>query len=184
MEKEFDIQEYMTRGVERIVADAMRATLKNPRESAYMLRFAAASRAASKKRAAMEKKGEHIPPFLIASITSSCNLHCAGCYSRCNHATTDEAPVAQLSDEDWKRIFDEADDLGVSFILLAGGEPLLRKGVIDAAGSRPDILFPVFTNGTLMGEKYFELFDRYRNIVPIMSIEGNKDITDARRGQG
>ena len=184
MENKFDIQEYMTRGVERIVADAMRATLRNPRESAYMLRFAAASRAASKKRAAMEKKGEHIPPFLIASITSSCNLHCAGCYSRCNHATNDEAPVAQLSDEEWSRIFDEADDLGVSFILLAGGEPLLRKRVIDAAGEKPDILFPVFTNGTFMGEKYFELFDRCRNIVPIMSIEGNKDLTDARRGEG
>ena len=184
MEKKFDIQDYMTRGVERIVADAMRATLKDPRESAYMLMFAAASRAASKKRAAMEKKGEHVPPFLIASITSSCNLHCAGCYSRCNQATTDEVPVAQLSDEDWKRIFDEADELGVSFILLAGGEPLLRKGVLDAAGSRPNILFPVFTNGTLMGEGYFKLFDRYRNIVPIMSIEGNKDITDARRGEG
>ena len=184
MDNKFDIQEYMTQGVERIVADAMRATLRNPRESAYMLRFAAASRAASKKRAAMEKKGEHIPPFLIASITSSCNLHCAGCYSRCNHATTDDAPVAQLSDEEWSRVFDEADDLGVSFILLAGGEPLLRKRVIDAAGEKPDILFPVFTNGTFMGEKYFELFDRCRNIVPIMSIEGNKDITDARRGDG
>ena len=184
MNKDFDIQEYMTRGVESIVADALRATLKNPRESAYMVRFAAASKAASRKRAAMEKKGEHIPPFLIASITSSCNLHCAGCYSRCNQATTDEAPVEQLSDEDWSRIFDEADELGVSFILLAGGEPLLRKGVIDAAGERPNILFPVFTNGTFMGEKYFELFDRCRNIVPIMSIEGNKDITDARRGEG
>ena len=184
MENKFDIQDYMTKGVERIVADAMRATLRNPRESAYMVRFAAASRAASKKRAAMEKKGEHIPPFLIASITSSCNLHCAGCYSRCNHATNDEAPVAQLSDEEWSRIFDEADDLGVSFILLAGGEPLLRKRVIDAAGEKPDILFPVFTNGTFMGEKYFELFDRCRNIVPIMSIEGNKDLTDARRGEG
>lgn len=184
MNKDFDIQEYMTRGVERIVADAIRATLKNPRESAYMVRFAAASKAASKKRAAMEEKGEHIPPFLIASITSSCNLHCAGCYSRCNNATNDEAPVAQLSDEDWSRIFDEADDLGVSFILLAGGEPLLRKGVIDAAGNKPGILFPVFTNGTFMGEKYFELFDRCRNIIPIMSIEGNKDITDSRRGEG
>lgn len=184
MNKDFDIQEYMTRGVESIVADALRATLKNPRESAYMVRFAAASKAASRKRAAMEKKGEHIPPFLIASITSSCNLHCAGCYSRCNQATTDEAPVEQLSDKDWSRIFDEADELGVSFILLAGGEPLLRKGVIDAAGERPNILFPVFTNGTFMGEKYFELFDRCRNIVPIMSIEGNKDITDARRGEG
>jgi hypothetical protein len=98
MDNKFDIQEYMTNGVERIVADAIRATLRNPRESAYMVRFAAASKAASKKRAAMEKKGEHIPPFLIASITSSCNLHCAGCYSRCNHATNDETPVAQLSD--------------------------------------------------------------------------------------
>lgn len=184
MDNKFDIQDYMTKGVERIVADAMRATLRNPRESAYMVRFAAASKAASKKRAAMEKKGEHIPPFLIASITSSCNLHCTGCYSRCNHATNDEAPVAQLSDEEWSRIFDEADDLGVSFILLAGGEPLLRKRVIDAAGEKPDILFPVFTNGTFMGEKYFELFDRCRNIVPIMSIEGNKDLTDARRGEG
>ncbi len=184
MNKEFDIQEYMTHGVERIVSDAMRATLKNPRESAYMVRFAAASKAASKKRKALEKEGEHIPPFLIASITSSCNLHCAGCYSRCNNATNDEAPVAQLSDEDWGRVFDEADDLGVSFILLAGGEPLLRKGVIDAAGDKPNILFPVFTNGTFMGEKYFELFDKCRNIVPIMSIEGNKEITDSRRGAG
>ena len=184
MENKFDIQEYMTRGVERIVADAMRATLKNPRESAYMVRFAAASKVASKKRAAMEKKGEHVPPFLIASITSSCNLHCAGCYSRCNHATTDEAPVAQLSDEEWSRVFDEADDLGVSFILLAGGEPLLRKRVIAAAGEKLNILFPVFTNGTFMGEKYFELFDRCRNIVPIMSIEGNRELTDSRRGEG
>jgi MoaA/NifB/PqqE/SkfB family radical SAM enzyme len=149
-----------------------------------MVRFAAASKAASKKRAAMEKKGEHVPPFLIASITSSCNLHCAGCYSRCNHATTDEAPVAQLSDEEWSRVFDEADDLGVSFILLAGGEPLLRKRVIDAAGEKPNILFPVFTNGTFMGEKYFELFDRCRNIVPIMSIEGNRELTDSRRVEG
>ena len=36
MVKEFDIQEYMTRGVERVVTDAVRATLKNPKESAYM----------------------------------------------------------------------------------------------------------------------------------------------------
>ncbi len=184
MEGKFDIQEYMTKGVERIVADAMRATLKNPRESAYMLRFATASKNASRKRAALEKKGEHIPPFLIASITSSCNLHCAGCYSRCNHATTDEAPVSQLTDEEWMKVFDEADDLGVSFILLAGGEPLLRKGVIEAAGKKPNILFPVFTNGTFMGEQYFELFDKCRNIIPIMSIEGEKAVTDARRGEG
>ena len=70
MDQNFDIQSYMTKGVERIVADAIKATIKNPRESAFMLRFAAASRAASKKRAELEKNGEHIPPFLIAIITS------------------------------------------------------------------------------------------------------------------
>ena len=184
MSGEFDIQEYMTKGVERVVSDAIRATLKNPKESAYMLKFAAARKKPSKKRAQLETAGEHIPPFLIASITSSCNLHCAGCYSRCNNATEDTAPVDQLSDEDWMNVFDEADGLGVSFILLAGGEPLLRKGVIKAAATKPNILFPIFTNGVFISDEYFDLFDKNRNLVPIMSIEGHKEATDARRGEG
>ena len=184
MANDFNIQEYMTKGVERVVSDAIKATLKNPKESAYMAKFALASKAASKKRAGLEKEGEHIPPFLIASITSSCNLHCAGCYSRCNNATEDTEPVQQLSDEDWLKVFDEADDLGVSFILLAGGEPLLRKGVIEAAGKKQNILFPIFTNGTYMADKYFDMFDKNRNLVPIMSIEGEKEATDNRRGEG
>ena len=184
MAEEFNIQEYMTRGVERVVTDAVRATLKNPKESAYMAKFALASKVASKKRAKMEAEGEHIPPFLIASITSSCNLHCAGCYSRCNNATEDVEPVDQLTDQDWSNVFEEADDLGVSFILLAGGEPLLRKGVIEAAGKKQNILFPIFTNGTYMTEKYFDEFDKCRNLIPIMSIEGEKEATDNRRGKG
>ncbi|MBE5862766.1 MAG: radical SAM protein [Lachnospiraceae bacterium] len=184
MDQNFDIQSYMTKGVERIVADAIKATIKNPRESAFMLRFAAASRAASKKRAELEKNGEHIPPFLIASITSKCNLHCAGCYSRCNHATVDAEPVAQLTSDEWLRIFTEADDLGISFILLAGGEPMLRRDIIEAAGKRQNILFPIFTNGTFLDDKYLTLFDQSRNLIPIMSIEGNREVTDARRGKG
>ena len=184
MDREFDIQGYMTKGVERVVADALRATVKNPRESAYMLKFASASKKASKKRAAAEKAGEHVPPFLITSITSSCNLHCAGCYSRCNNATTDVEPVDQLSVEEWKNVFDEAEELGVSFILLAGGEPLLRWDVIQKAGRKPGILFPVFTNGTFIGEKYMDLFDQCRNLIPVISIEGNREKTDSRRGEG
>ena len=184
MSEVFDIQTYMTRGVERVVKDAVRATLKNPRESVYMARFALASRSASQKRREMEDRGEHIPPFLIASITSKCNLHCAGCYSRCNHATVDEEPVKQLTSEEWLRIFDEADELGVSFILLAGGEPMLRRDIIEAAGKKPNILFPIFTNGTFIDERYLKLFDRCRNLIPVMSIEGDREITDERRGSG
>ena len=184
MDQNFDVQSYMTRGVERIVSDAIKATIKNPRESAFMLKFANASRAASKKRAELEKNGDHVPPFLIASITSKCNLHCAGCYSRCNHATVDAEPVEQLSSDEWLRIFSEADDLGISFILLAGGEPMLRRDVIEAAGKHQSILFPIFTNGTFIDDKYLETFDQSRNLIPIMSIEGKREVTDARRGEG
>ena len=184
MSGDFDIQQYMTEGVERIVSEALRSTIKNPRESAFMLKFAASSKKATKRREEALKNGENIPPFLIASISSSCNLHCAGCYSRCNNATTDSEPEEQLSAEEWLKIFKEADSLGISFILLAGGEPLLRRDIIDAAAEVKNILFPVFTNGTFIGDRYLDLFDKNRNIIPVISIEGNKDATDSRRGKG
>ena len=64
----FKLEAYLTNGVENIVKEAIRATLKDPKESAFMARYALSSKAASKKRAKMEAQGEHIPPFLIASI--------------------------------------------------------------------------------------------------------------------
>ena len=184
MSEAFDLQAYMNESIESFMKSVLKATIKNPQESAYMIQFAAASKAAEKKRNAAEKNGEHIPSFLIASITSQCNLHCKGCYSRCNHATTDHAPVRQLSGEEWGNIFREADELGISFILLAGGEPMLRRDIIEAAGKRPSILFPIFTNGTFMDEKYFDLFSKCRNLIPVMSIEGKQAKTDQRRGKG
>ncbi len=184
MAQPFDLQAYITKGVEGIVANAVKATLRNPKESAFMLRFAAASGRASQRRKAAQQRGEHIPAFLIASITSSCNLHCAGCFSRSAHATEDCAPVEQLTAEEWRSVFEEAGKLGISFILLMGGEPLLRRDVIEAAGKMSEILFPIFTNGTFMDESYLALFDDCRNLLPVMSIEGAKNATDTRRGVG
>ena len=184
MNESFDLQAYLSKGIEDFMRDLVKATLVNPRESAFMLKFAAATAAASKKRTAAEAAGEHIPSFLIASITSQCNLHCAGCYSRCNHATTDARPERQLTADEWENIFREADDLGISFILLAGGEPMLRRDVIEAAGQQRNILFPIFTNGTFMDAQCFTLFDRCRNLVPVLSIEGDEAVTDTRRGRG
>lgn len=147
----------MTKGVKRIVSDALKATLKDPRESAFMLRFAAASGKASKKRKKAEKQGEHIPPFLIASITSKCNLHCAGCYSRCNHATADAEPVEQLTDEQWFRIFDEADNLGISFILLAGGRADVKAGRYRSRGKKNQRIIPHFYKRHVYGRTLLRL---------------------------
>ena len=184
MSEVFDIQAYMAAGVERVVKEALRATLKHPKETAFLTKFALASAKGTKLRKKEAEEGLQVPAFLICSITSSCNLHCAGCYSRCNNATTDTEAVEQLTGEEWARVFREARELGINFIILLGGEPLLRADVIQAAGAMPDILFPVFTNGTFMKQQYFELFDSCRNLVPVLSIEGDREQTDERRGNG
>ena len=50
MDEKFDIQQYLTEGVEQVVKDALKATLKDPRESAFLAKFALASAAATKNK--------------------------------------------------------------------------------------------------------------------------------------
>ena len=119
----FNLQDYLAEGVEVILKDAIRATIKNPKQSRFILKFSKHARKATKIRESYDEKGPNIPVFLIASVTSRCNLHCKGCYSRAN----DNEPSNQLSADEWEDIFSQARDLGISFIVLAGGEPLLRS---------------------------------------------------------
>ena len=72
----FELEEYLSGGVENIIMGILKASVDNPKDSAFMVQYAAASRAARKLRQKAEAGGEHIPPFLIASISSLCNLHC------------------------------------------------------------------------------------------------------------
>lgn len=183
MAEAFNLEEYLTRGVEDIVKGILKASLHNPKGSAFLVRYALASRRAGELRRRAEEAGEHIPPFLIASVTTRCNLRCAGCYARANDACCDREE-GLLSDAQWCAVFEEAAGMGVGFILLAGGEPLMRRGVLEEAGGVKDILFPVFTNATLIDEGFAALFARYRNLIPVLSIEGGEAETDARRGAG
>lgn len=179
-----DLAKYLTRSVEHIMGDVIRATFQNPAESIFLTKFVKAVKKGNRIREQEENRGVHIPAFLVASITSSCNLHCAGCYARANEACSDAVPTQQLTAIEWKRIFLEAQELGINFIILIGGEPMIRGDVIEEAANMRDIMFPIFTNGTLIGKEYIEIFGKYRNLVPIISIEGEKNTTDTRRGAG
>lgn len=180
----FDLDAYLNKGVEALLKDIVRATIHNPKAILFMAKYVLASRKASQIRARAAKQGLHTPPFLIASISSKCNLHCAGCYARANGACFDSESEHQLSDSDWKRIFEEARDLGIGFILLAGGEPLMRMGVIKEAAKIREILFPLFTNGTMINTGFIDLLESSRNLIPIFSIEGDQTKTDMLRGCG
>ena len=160
-----DLQKYLSETIERLMADAIKATLNNPRESLFLLSFAAASRRAAKTREGFEKEGEHIPPFLIASITRDCNLHCAGCFAHANNNYAKDQKHREMTVEEWDGVFAEAETLGISFIFLVGGEPMLCRDVIESAGHHGNILFPIITNGILMDDEYIRLFDKHRNLL-------------------
>ena len=176
----FDLQNYLAAGVEDILKDAVRSCIKNPKESLFLLKFSKHAKRATKIRQKYGEKGQNIPVFLIASVTSRCNLNCVGCYSR----AIDNDSTNQLSAEEWEDIFRQAKEMGISFIVIAGGEPMLRDDVIVKASNFPEILFPVFTNGTLLNDENLKLFDKSRNLVPVLSIEGDEEVTDLRRGEG
>ena len=69
MNEDFDLQEYLANGAEIIVRDAIKASLKNPKESLFLAKFAKHTRKASKIRQKYSEKGKNIPIFLISSIT-------------------------------------------------------------------------------------------------------------------
>ena len=186
-ETKFDLAAYMSDGIREFMADAYRNVLSNPREARFVHRMRrVVEKSERRRREVLESDGLAVPPFLIASIATTCNLHCKGCYARSNGIAEDDASQqkATLSPDQWRTIFEEAASLGVNFTLLAGGEPMMRRDIIEEVAKVKEMIFPVFTNGTLIGPTYIDLIKRNLNIVPVISIEGTAMGTDERRGKG
>ncbi|MBN1778525.1 MAG: radical SAM protein [Clostridiales bacterium] len=184
MAAEFDLAAYLNEGAEQLIRNILKATLRNPKETAFLRRYQKSHLAMEARRAALEAEGLHIPMFLIASITNACNLYCKGCYARANGQCGSAGGKPPLSAQQWGGIFDQAAETGIPFILLAGGEPMMRPDVLQTAAAHGQTIFPIFTNGTLIDAPLIKLFDKHRNLVPIVSLEGGEEATDKRRGKG
>lgn len=168
------------RNIADLFTAALRLGLRRPRLLPFLAGAALAQRRATRVRRSWERKGVHVPPLLIISVTHQCNLNCAGCYSREHHR-----PDARLLDiERLGTLLDEADDLGISIVMVAGGEPLLRREIFGLTARHPDIVFPLFTNGLLVDEAVIAELKRQRHVVPVISLEGTPEQTDLRRGGG
>lgn len=99
------------------------------------------------------------PVSAIFELTPRCNLRCRMCYIR---MTPEEmAPYGrERTTEEWLALAEQLRDAGVVFLLLTGGEPLLRpdfpalyRAVIGMGFS-----VSINTNGTLLNETHAALF--------------------------
>jgi len=135
---------------------------------------------AAKLRAQLAKGGLEVPPLLIISVTKRCNFNCSGCYSKILHQDDGD----EMGPERFDELLREATELGISIVMLAGGEPLTRRELLEIAARFQHITFPIFSNGSLIDEEYAAFFGRHPNLIPVISLEGGQHETDLRRGYG
>ena len=89
------------------------------------------------------------PSTLIAELSYQCPLHCPYCSNPLDIGG--ERYRGELETEDWIRVFEQARRLGVLQLALTGGEPMLRRDLVElCAGARDAGLYSsLITAGTL-----------------------------------
>lgn len=92
---------------------------------------------------------KNVPLWTHLWVTRRCNLRCEYCYV--SHEKYPEMNTKQLK----KAIFHIKKKLHCSFIALMGGEPTIRKDLVDIIQYMTDLNVTSFltTNGTLLDEK-------------------------------
>lgn len=101
------LNEYMSGSIRNIMARAYRSVLTNPREARFVLTIQKAFSRSEKRRAKVKiEEGLDVPPFLISSISTTCNLSCKGCYARANGIANDpgKSQRSTMSPEEWKAV--------------------------------------------------------------------------------
>ncbi len=132
-----------------------------------------------KKRDFCEQNYGFRPPFImILSPTWRCNLKCAGCYTLGYHRHPG------LEYDLVKRILREAQELGIYFVTILGGEPFMYPHLFQMLEDHPNIFFQVYTNGTLMDREKAERVAELGNAAIVVSCEGYEEETDRWRGDG
>jgi MoaA/NifB/PqqE/SkfB family radical SAM enzyme len=164
--------------------------LRHPRKLWAYGRLLRAYRQSVRIRQAENTRDFAVPPFLILSVTSCCNLTCAGCYAAAVGTVHRETQVETRKQnlaftlEQWRCVVQQARDLGIFGFIIAGGEPFMLPRLLSLCKEFRDRLFIIFTNGTAIRDEDFATLKRLLNVVVVVSLEGNEEMTDARRGQG
>lgn len=131
------------------------------------------------KNKLQEKHDCNIPWAILIDPTSACNLKCTGCWAA-EYEKTDS-----MSFETLDRVIQEGKDIGIYMYIYSGGEPLIRKNdLIKLAKRHSDCAFLAFTNATLVDEDFSGELGDIGNLGLAISIEGNEEETDSRRGLG
>lgn len=98
--------------------------------------------------------GYHPPKYIDFAFDYRCNLHCKGCFAQA-FAKLDRP---KMNMDDYKKVIEEANDIGCFYFDFQGGEPLLPatlpilKKLVKMTKPEQNII-SITTNGTCLNEE-------------------------------
>lgn len=106
-------------------------------------------------------------------LTHRCNLNCIHCYLR-GGLRDSHARSMEMSTTRVLSLIDEITSAGCLFLLITGGEPLLRGDFADIyrQAKKNGLVVNLFTNGTLIDEEILDLFEELPPRVVDISLYG------------
>jgi SynChlorMet cassette radical SAM/SPASM protein ScmE len=125
-----------------------------------------------------------MPRQVDLEITSRCNLRCRYCY----YYENPDVDYHDLPTEEWLNFFDELGQANVMEVCIAGGEPFIRKDLLQLIEGivRNRMRYSILSNGGLITDEIAAfLADTHRCNHVQISIDGSHpESHDAARGVG
>lgn len=122
-------------------------------------------------------------PIMAATIrvTKACNLRCPHCYVNAGKKLENELSLKEI-----KSTIDQLAKLKVFSIFFTGGEPFLRKDIVEILKytDKKGIGIAISTNASVLNKEILEKIKNLRFDLFQISIDGPKKIHEAIRGKG
>ncbi|MHA2427776.1 MAG: radical SAM protein [Candidatus Hermodarchaeia archaeon] len=124
-------------------------------------------------RLASQASQHRIPIYGSIELTKRCNLRCVHCYlgpQEVYHINRHE----ELTTAQFISILDQITDAGCLYLLITGGDPMLRKDFAEiyTHAKKCGLLVTVFTNGTLINDRILNLFTKLPPKIIEVSVYG------------
>ena len=120
-------------------------------------------------------------PVVVWNMTRRCNLKCIHCYSN----SADIEYPDELTTEEGKKLIDDLAQFGSPVIFFSGGEPLLRKDLLELAQYATDkgMRAVISTNGTLITKEIAAKLQKVGLSYVGVSLDGLEKTHDRFRGK-
>jgi radical SAM protein with 4Fe4S-binding SPASM domain len=126
---------------------------------------------------------ERIPLQGSLELTLRCNLRCVHCYVTRTDSVNELYRLGrELDTKEIFRVIDQIVEEGCLFLILTGGEPLLRRDFTDiyAYAKGEGLLLYLFTNGTLLTPELADFLCEWQPRVVEISLYGHTQATYER----